>query len=277
MNWIAGQRARIQRPGLNADERRGRQARANVELPASPARPGRHAWGGLAVSRVTVRNQRTRWGSCGRNGHITLKWSKHPDVGKSAASKAVDNRAKRCLDELEQGSDQGARPLLLPGESRRRDSRMIAALYVESRGVYAGLPDVDLWDRDRDARTYRRTLASGRAPAMRQMGTVLLGRQPDPAAAARLGRRRGMLRRGPGRDATARRCLGAPRGQPCVDRPSDSSRHREPEGGRDGLVGGVGRVAWKKDTTGTAPARPQGGTQWAASCLAPAGEERSGQ
>ena len=84
VNWIAGQRARIQRPGLNADERRGRQARANVELPASPARPGRHAWGGLAVSRVTVRNQRTRWGSCGRNGHITLKWSKHPDVGKSA-------------------------------------------------------------------------------------------------------------------------------------------------------------------------------------------------
>ena len=49
----------------------------------------------------------------------------------------------------------------------------------------------------------RRTLASGRAPAMRQMGTVL-GRQPNPAAAARLGRRRGMLRRGPGRGATAR-------------------------------------------------------------------------
>ena len=49
----------------------------------------------------------------------------------------------------------------------------------------------------------RRTLASGRAPARRQMGTVL-GRPPDPAAAARLGRRRGMLRRGPGRGATAR-------------------------------------------------------------------------
>ena len=31
---------------------------------------------------------------------------------------------------------------------------MIAALHVESRGVYAGLPDVGLWDRDRDARTY---------------------------------------------------------------------------------------------------------------------------
>ena len=33
----------------------------------------------------------------------------------------------------------------------------------------------------------------------------------------------------------------------------------------------------EKDTTGTAPARPQGGTPWAARCLAPAGEERSGQ
>ena len=29
---------------------------------------------GLTVSRVSVRNQRTRWGSCGRDGHITLNW-----------------------------------------------------------------------------------------------------------------------------------------------------------------------------------------------------------
>ena len=69
---IAGQRARIQRPGLNADERRGLQARANVELPARLRDLA--AMHGLAVSRVTVRNQRTRWGSCGRNGHITLNW-----------------------------------------------------------------------------------------------------------------------------------------------------------------------------------------------------------
>ena len=72
LNWIAGQRARIQRPRLNADERRGLQARANVELPAR--RRDLAAMHGLAVSRVTVRNQRTRWGSCGRNGHITLNW-----------------------------------------------------------------------------------------------------------------------------------------------------------------------------------------------------------
>lgn len=31
---------------------------------------------------------------------------------------------------------------------------MIAALFVETDGVYSGLPDVELWDRKRDARTY---------------------------------------------------------------------------------------------------------------------------
>jgi hypothetical protein len=31
---------------------------------------------------------------------------------------------------------------------------MIAALYVETGGVYYGLPDVDPWDRERDARLY---------------------------------------------------------------------------------------------------------------------------
>lgn len=32
---------------------------------------------------------------------------------------------------------------------------MIAALYVETNGVYFGLPDVDPWDEKRDARNYR--------------------------------------------------------------------------------------------------------------------------
>jgi hypothetical protein len=30
----------------------------------------------------------------------------------------------------------------------------VAALYVDPKGVYAGLPDVDLWDEERDARLY---------------------------------------------------------------------------------------------------------------------------
>jgi predicted metal-dependent hydrolase len=29
---------------------------------------------GLTVARVSVRNQRSRWGSCGRDGHICLNW-----------------------------------------------------------------------------------------------------------------------------------------------------------------------------------------------------------
>lgn len=32
---------------------------------------------------------------------------------------------------------------------------MIAALFVDPKGCYAGLPDVDLWDERRDARLYR--------------------------------------------------------------------------------------------------------------------------
>ena len=31
---------------------------------------------------------------------------------------------------------------------------MIAALYVETNGIYYGLPDVDPWDEQRDARLY---------------------------------------------------------------------------------------------------------------------------
>jgi predicted metal-dependent hydrolase len=29
---------------------------------------------GLVVTAVSVRSQKTRWGSCGRNGHISLNW-----------------------------------------------------------------------------------------------------------------------------------------------------------------------------------------------------------
>ena len=29
---------------------------------------------GLTVTRVSIRDQRSRWGSCGRDGHICLNW-----------------------------------------------------------------------------------------------------------------------------------------------------------------------------------------------------------
>jgi len=34
--------------------------------------PGRQH--GLEVSRISIRDQRSRWGSCGRDGHICLNW-----------------------------------------------------------------------------------------------------------------------------------------------------------------------------------------------------------
>ncbi|MSO46348.1 MAG: M48 family peptidase [Acidobacteria bacterium] len=72
LDWIARQRARIRRLVLGADERRELQTRARVELPTRLLELA--AVHGLAVSRVSVRNQRTRWGSCGRDGHVSLNW-----------------------------------------------------------------------------------------------------------------------------------------------------------------------------------------------------------
>lgn len=70
--WIAQQRSKLPAPRWSASERSAMQARAEAELPtllhAMAARLG------LAVSRVSIRNQRSRWGSCGRDGHITLNW-----------------------------------------------------------------------------------------------------------------------------------------------------------------------------------------------------------
>jgi predicted metal-dependent hydrolase len=47
-------------------------ARAKKELPPRLLElAARH---GLAVTRVSIRNQRWRWGSCSRSGHICLNW-----------------------------------------------------------------------------------------------------------------------------------------------------------------------------------------------------------
>ena len=55
-----------------ADEQRELTLRAKRELPPRLLElAARH---GLAVSRVSIRNQRWRWGSCSPNGHICLNW-----------------------------------------------------------------------------------------------------------------------------------------------------------------------------------------------------------
>ncbi len=45
---------------------------ARVQLPGQLLALARQR--GLEVTRVSIRNQRTRWGSCGRDGHICLNW-----------------------------------------------------------------------------------------------------------------------------------------------------------------------------------------------------------
>jgi predicted metal-dependent hydrolase len=74
--WIEKQlRARAERELREREPRttnRELLARARSELPARLLElAARH---GLAVSRISIRNQRWRWGSCSRGGHICLNW-----------------------------------------------------------------------------------------------------------------------------------------------------------------------------------------------------------
>jgi hypothetical protein len=54
------------------EEHRALRERADRDLPARLIELARQHH--LPVSRVSVRNQRSRWGSCGRDGHICLNW-----------------------------------------------------------------------------------------------------------------------------------------------------------------------------------------------------------
>ena len=71
IDWVARQRARTHselRPIENDEVRQ----QARRELPTRLLELA--ALHGLAVTRISVRNQRSRWGSCGRDGHICLNW-----------------------------------------------------------------------------------------------------------------------------------------------------------------------------------------------------------
>lgn len=76
VRWIEKQRHRVAAqtpPAEDAPEiAREALARARRELPARLLELA--SVHGLRVSRVSVRNQRWRWGSCSRNGHICLNW-----------------------------------------------------------------------------------------------------------------------------------------------------------------------------------------------------------
>lgn len=72
IEWVARQRARLTQSAFGPDERRSLRARAWVELPPRLLEIATEH--GMTVAAVSIRNQRTRWGSCGRDGHICLNW-----------------------------------------------------------------------------------------------------------------------------------------------------------------------------------------------------------
>jgi predicted metal-dependent hydrolase len=74
--WIAKQHAARRHGSGMAAARRPDAAllrkRALEELPGQlRALAERHR---VTITRISIRNQRSRWGSCGPNGHITLNW-----------------------------------------------------------------------------------------------------------------------------------------------------------------------------------------------------------
>jgi predicted metal-dependent hydrolase len=69
---VAAEAARPKPPELPREELQAWVARAKQHLPARLIELA--AAHSLAVSRVSIRNQRWRWGSCNRSGHICLNW-----------------------------------------------------------------------------------------------------------------------------------------------------------------------------------------------------------
>lgn len=76
--WIAQQQVAAARrraarpPAPAAHELREARARAERILPARLLELANRF--GVAVGKVSIRNQRWRWGSCSRHGHICLNW-----------------------------------------------------------------------------------------------------------------------------------------------------------------------------------------------------------
>lgn len=75
--WIQKQQQRLERraaapPRPCGDDVDALRARAARELPARLFDLA--AQHGLTVSRVSIRDQKWRWGSCSRTGHICLNW-----------------------------------------------------------------------------------------------------------------------------------------------------------------------------------------------------------
>ena len=72
VEWVTRQRAALASGRFSLEDRQRLRAQACIELPLRLQElADRH---GLQVTRISIRNQRTRWGSCGRDGHVCLNW-----------------------------------------------------------------------------------------------------------------------------------------------------------------------------------------------------------
>jgi predicted metal-dependent hydrolase len=75
--WIERQRQRLElerQAARHVPEALQREAWARAKRELPPRLLGLAADLGLTVMRVSVRNQKWRWGSCSRSGHICLNW-----------------------------------------------------------------------------------------------------------------------------------------------------------------------------------------------------------
>jgi predicted metal-dependent hydrolase len=72
LDWARRQRTRVLEARRPAEVDKDLRTKAATELP--PQLLALAALHGLAVTRVTIRNQRSRWGSCSARGHITLNF-----------------------------------------------------------------------------------------------------------------------------------------------------------------------------------------------------------
>jgi predicted metal-dependent hydrolase len=72
VEWVLRQRAALSSGRFSLEDRQRLRAQACVDLRLRLQELAeRH---GLQVTRISIRNQRTRWGSCGRDGHVCLNW-----------------------------------------------------------------------------------------------------------------------------------------------------------------------------------------------------------
>jgi predicted metal-dependent hydrolase len=72
LRWIQAQRATLEGASRSAEERHRLREQARREVPPRLRELAAHH--GLAVNGVSIRNQRSRWGSCGPDGRISLNW-----------------------------------------------------------------------------------------------------------------------------------------------------------------------------------------------------------